>query len=75
MTFRLISSSFVFVFSQLAVDKNMSMWNEMKAGTDLGKKCAVRAKMDMKSDNGCMRDPTIYRCKVEEHPKTGNKYK
>lgn len=58
-----------------AVDKNLKMWNEMKQGSDAGQKCAVRAKINMQSDNGCMRDPTIYRCKPEAHPATGNKYK
>ena len=35
----------------------------------------VRAKIDMQSLNGCLRDPTIYRCKPEAHPATGTKYK
>lgn len=51
------------------------MWKEMLVGSDIGKKCCVRAKIDMGSHNGCMRDPTIYRCKDEEHPRTGKKYK
>lgn len=54
---------------------NLKMWKEMMAGTDSGKKCCVRAKIDMNSNNGCMRDPTIYRCKDEAHPRTGKKYK
>ena len=58
-----------------SVEKNLSLWEEMKKGSDSGTKCAVRAKIDMKSNNGCMRDPTIYRCKPESHPATGNKYK
>jgi len=53
----------------------MSMWEEMKKGTEAGQKMCVRAKIDMKSDNGCMRDPTMYRCKPEVHPHTGDKYK
>ena len=57
------------------VEKNLSMWEEMKRGTPFGQTCCVRAKIDMKSDNGCMRDPTIYRCKDEPHVKTGKKYK
>lgn len=57
------------------VDKNLKMWEEMKNGSDYGQKCCVRAKIDMNSDNGCMRDPTIYRCKNEPHPRTGTKYK
>jgi glutamyl/glutaminyl-tRNA synthetase len=57
------------------VEKNLTMWEEMKKGTAKGQTCAVRAKIDMKSDNGCMRDPTLYRCKPEQHIRTGNKYK
>lgn len=58
-----------------SVDVNMKLWDEMKGGTEKGQKCAVRAKMNMNSDNGCMRDPAIYRCKNESHPSTGTKYK
>lgn len=58
-----------------SVEKNLKMWNEMLNGTEYGQKCCVRAKIDMQSANGCMRDPTIYRCKNESHPRTGNKYK
>ncbi|CAC5405711.1 EPRS [Mytilus coruscus] len=58
-----------------SVEKNLKMWEEMKKGTDSGLKCCVRAKLDMQSDNGCLRDPTMYRCKNETHVKTGNKYK
>ncbi len=47
----------------------------MKNGTDIGLKCCVRAKIDMQSVNGCMRDPTMYRCKPEPHVRTGYKYK
>ncbi|KAH9496205.1 hypothetical protein Btru_010498 [Bulinus truncatus] len=57
------------------VAKNLSLWEEMKKGTTLGQKCCVRAKIDMKSDNGCLRDPTMYRCKNESHVRTGTKYK
>ncbi|XP_055357767.1 bifunctional glutamate/proline--tRNA ligase-like [Paramacrobiotus metropolitanus] len=58
-----------------SVEKNLQLWNEMKQGSEIGQKCCVRAKMDMNSDNGCMRDATIYRCKPQHHPRTGNKYK
>ncbi|KRT81232.1 tRNA synthetase, partial [Oryctes borbonicus] len=47
----------------------------MKEGTEIGQRCCVRAKIDMQSANGCLRDPTIYRCKNEPHPRTGTKYK
>lgn len=57
------------------MEKNLAMWEEMKKGSPAGQKCAVRAKIDMTSDNGCMRDPTLYRCKLEPHIRTGTKYK
>ncbi|CAH0551913.1 unnamed protein product [Brassicogethes aeneus] len=58
-----------------SVEKNLQMWEEMKKGSAKGQQCCVRAKIDMQSHNGCLRDPTIYRCKNEPHPKTGDKYK
>ncbi|XP_052756724.1 bifunctional glutamate/proline--tRNA ligase isoform X2 [Galleria mellonella] len=58
-----------------SVEKNMKLWEEMKKGSDIGVQCCVRAKIDMQSANGCLRDPTIYRCKPETHPRTGNQYK
>lgn len=57
-----------------SVDKNIKMWNEMKAGSEKGQQCCIRAKMFYDSLNGAMRDPTIYRCKPEPHPRTGTKY-
>ncbi|KAI1292291.1 Bifunctional glutamate/proline--tRNA ligase [Halotydeus destructor] len=57
-----------------SVEKNLEMWNDMVKGTEHGLKCCVRAKIDMQSNNGCMRDPTLYRCKKQPHPKTGDKY-
>ena len=58
-----------------SVQTNLSMWEEMKKGSEKGQKCCVRAKIDMSSDNGCLRDPTMYRCKNEAHVTTGTKYK
>ncbi|XP_078132185.1 bifunctional glutamate/proline--tRNA ligase isoform X2 [Sander vitreus] len=57
------------------VEQNMKMWAEMKAGTESGQTCCMRAKIDMNSNNGCMRDPTLYRCKTIPHPRTGNTHK
>ena len=51
------------------------MWEEMKKGSEFGLKCCLRAKIDYKSVNGCLRDPVVYRCKAEPHPKHGFKYK
>lgn len=58
-----------------SVEKNFEMWREMLKGSVEGQKCCIRAKIDMNSPNGTMRDPTIYRCKNEPHPRTGTKYK
>ncbi|XP_034283741.1 bifunctional glutamate/proline--tRNA ligase isoform X4 [Pantherophis guttatus] len=57
-----------------SVEKNFQMWEEMKKGTEFGQTCCLRAKIDMNSNNGCMRDPTLYRCKNQPHPRTGNIY-
>ncbi|XP_041669602.1 bifunctional glutamate/proline--tRNA ligase isoform X2 [Cheilinus undulatus] len=57
------------------VEENMKMWAEMKSGTEFGQTCCMRAKIDMNSNNGCMRDPTLYRCKNTPHPRTGNTYR
>ncbi|XP_017281365.1 bifunctional glutamate/proline--tRNA ligase isoform X2 [Kryptolebias marmoratus] len=56
------------------VEQNMKMWAEMKAGSEYGQTCCMRAKIDMNSNNGCMRDPTLYRCKNTPHPRTGATY-
>ncbi|XP_038206760.1 bifunctional glutamate/proline--tRNA ligase isoform X3 [Zerene cesonia] len=58
-----------------SVEKNLQLWEEMKKGSNIGIQNCVRAKIDMQSMNGCLRDPTIYRCKPEPHPRTGTEYK
>uniref|UniRef100_A0A915AYC0 glutamate--tRNA ligase n=1 Tax=Parascaris univalens TaxID=6257 RepID=A0A915AYC0_PARUN len=57
------------------VATNLALWDEMKRGTEKGQQCCVRIKIDMKSNNGALRDPTIYRCKNEPHVRTGDKYR
>ncbi|CAH8571844.1 unnamed protein product [Dicrocoelium dendriticum] len=57
-----------------SVEQNLAWWDEMKRGTDFGLQCCVRAKIDMNSNNGALRDPTIYRCKRDPHVRTGTKY-
>lgn len=57
------------------VEENLRKWQEMIKGSEEGQKCCVRAKLDYASNNGCLRDPTMYRCKNEPHPRHGDKYK
>ncbi|KAH7986235.1 hypothetical protein HPB52_025115 [Rhipicephalus sanguineus] len=57
------------------VEQNLKLWEEMKKGSERGLSAACRAKIDMNSNNGCMRDPALYRCKIMDHPRTGSKYK
>jgi len=58
-----------------SVDTNLGLFNEMKKGSTVGFQYALRAKIDYKNDNGCLRDPVLYRCRDEEHIIHGNKYK
>ena len=59
-----------------SVEENLRLWKEMKAGSKEGAECAARFKIDMSSNNGCMRDPVAFRCNVETpHHRTGTKYK
>lgn len=58
-----------------SAEKNLQMWREMLAGSERGQQYCLRAKIDIKSDNGALRDPTIYRCKPQPHPRTGLKFK
>ncbi|KAH7145581.1 tRNA synthetases class I, catalytic domain-containing protein [Dactylonectria estremocensis] len=42
-------------------EESLAMFREMKAGTDLGRKHCIRARIAFDSNNGSMRDPVIYR--------------
>lgn len=62
-------------YRNASVEQNLILWEEMKKGSTKGQSCCVRIKIDMQSNNGAMRDPTIYRCKIEPHVRFGDKYK
>ncbi|PNW76392.1 hypothetical protein CHLRE_11g467547v5 [Chlamydomonas reinhardtii] len=58
-----------------SVEENLRLWEEMKAGSEVGLANAMRFKIDMKSVNGTMRDPVAFRCNLTHHWRTGTKYK
>mmetsp|Transcript_861 Transcript_861/g.990 ORF Transcript_861/g.990 Transcript_861/m.990 type:complete len:714 (+) Transcript_861:19-2160(+) len=62
-------------YRDASVADNLALWKEMQAGTEDGKKCVLRAKIDMQSNNGCLRDPNIYRFLDMHHAKTKGKFK
>ncbi|MFK5950117.1 MAG: glutamate--tRNA ligase family protein [Methylococcales bacterium] len=60
-------------YRSVTVEKNTVAWEKMKQGTVTD--CILRLKLDMKSKNGCMRDPMIYRGIDAPHNRTGSKFK
>eukprot|EP00201_Polytomella_parva_P009213 CAMPEP_0175064070 /NCGR_PEP_ID=MMETSP0052_2-20121109/15117_1 /TAXON_ID=51329 ORGANISM="Polytomella parva, Strain SAG 63-3" /NCGR_SAMPLE_ID=MMETSP0052_2 /ASSEMBLY_ACC=CAM_ASM_000194 /LENGTH=719 /DNA_ID=CAMNT_0016330357 /DNA_START=184 /DNA_END=2343 /DNA_ORIENTATION=+ len=57
------------------VEENLKIWEEMKAGSEVGLLNCMRFKIGMSSDNGCMRDPVAFRCNLTHHWRTGHTYK
>ncbi|KAK5166521.1 glutamate--tRNA ligase [Saxophila tyrrhenica] len=58
-----------------SVEDNLAHFEEMKKGSEEGTRWFVRAKIDMSSNNGAMRDPAIYRCNPQAHHRTGSTWK
>lgn len=58
-------------FRNNTTEQNLTLWAQMKSGQNY----VLRAKINMKSTNGCMRDPTLYRIILSPHHRTGDKYK
>jgi glutamyl-tRNA synthetase len=59
-----------------SVEANLAILEEMKKGTETGKKNCIRAKMSVDNPNKAMRDPVIYRCNADiSHHRTGTAWK
>ncbi|MCK5157300.1 MAG: glutamine--tRNA ligase/YqeY domain fusion protein, partial [Spirochaetales bacterium] len=54
------------------IDENLKLFEEMKDGKYPDGKLILRAKIDMKSPNLNMRDPTLFRIKKIDHHRTGD---
>jgi glutaminyl-tRNA synthetase len=57
-----------------SIDENLRLFREMRDGKHPDGSQVLRAKIDMKSPNMNMRDPSLYRIKNAEHHRTGDKW-
>ncbi|MFO6427378.1 glutamine--tRNA ligase [Escherichia coli] len=55
-------------------ERNLALFEKMRAGGFEEGKACLRAKIDMASPFIVMRDPVLYRIKFAEHHQTGNKW-
>ncbi|MCB0355708.1 MAG: glutamine--tRNA ligase/YqeY domain fusion protein [Bdellovibrionales bacterium] len=57
-----------------SVEKNLELFEKMKAGVFDEGQCVLRAKIDLSSPNMNMRDPILYRIRKAHHHRTGDKW-
>jgi len=57
-------------FRNSTVKDNLNLFEKMKLGKFKEGECVLRAKIDMSSSFMCMRDPTLYRIRFENHHQT-----
>jgi len=56
------------------IEENLNLLEEMKVGKFSEGECVLRAKIDMASAYICMRDPALYRIRMDHHHQTGDKW-
>jgi glutaminyl-tRNA synthetase len=61
-------------FRERSIEDNLKLFNDMKMGKCEEGECCLRMKIDMDSNNPCMRDPVAYRIKYCGHPHTGDNW-
>ncbi len=58
-----------------SVEENLEVFEALLKGETAARKFCLRAKIDMTSVNGTMRDPVLYRFNDTPHHRTGSKFK
>lgn len=59
-----------------SVEDNLARFEEMKRGSEEGRRWCLRAKMSVDDVNKALRDPVIYRCNADTpHARTGEQWK
>jgi glutaminyl-tRNA synthetase len=56
------------------IEENLRLFDDMRRGKFKEGEATLRMKMDMQSDNPCMRDLIAYRIKYTPHPHVGDKW-